>query len=274
MKNWTILLFSGSLSKMCCTKLDLLQDIRKFYGPLFDVHGFLKYERRHQSVAFNSLATQWVYSQLQLIVWKNSTNTWFWRMQRIFLSFYLHIVWRVILYTVWFCMATVFIWSISGPLFYGSNLYVIGKENVLSLLSVIFVLCNRVQSSKITGYYELCLKIFSVWLTKCFNIFQYFFQDWLTDVLHIYWILTLCNYTIQFFRSELICTRPIPIVWKNSTNTWFWCMQRIFLSFLDIFDLLNPNWNDASAYMLSVLRFGWKNTFLVKKHVLSMFRSF
>ena len=40
-------------------------------------------------------------------------------------------------------------------LFYGSNLYVIGKENVLSLLSVIFVLCNRVQSSKITSYFEL-----------------------------------------------------------------------------------------------------------------------
>ena len=60
MKNGTILLFSGSLSKICCTKLDLLQDIRKFYGALFDVHGFLKYERRHQSVAFNSLATQWV----------------------------------------------------------------------------------------------------------------------------------------------------------------------------------------------------------------------
>ena len=31
-----------------------------FYGALFDVHGFLKYERRHQSVTFNSLATQWV----------------------------------------------------------------------------------------------------------------------------------------------------------------------------------------------------------------------
>ena len=61
MKNWTILLFSGSLSKICCTKLDLLQDIQKFYGALFDVHGFLKYERRHQSVAFNSLATQWVF---------------------------------------------------------------------------------------------------------------------------------------------------------------------------------------------------------------------
>ena len=61
MKNWTILLFSGSLTKICCTKLDLLQDIRKFYGALFDVHGFLKYERRHQNVAFNSLATQWVH---------------------------------------------------------------------------------------------------------------------------------------------------------------------------------------------------------------------
>ena len=67
MKNWTILLFSGSLSKICCTKLDLLQDIRKFYGALFDVHRFLKYERRHQSVAFNSLATQWVTGLLQNI---------------------------------------------------------------------------------------------------------------------------------------------------------------------------------------------------------------
>ena len=52
-------------------------------------------------------------------------------------------------------MATVFIWSISGPLIYGFNLYVTGKKNVLSLLSVIFVLCNRVQSSKITSYFEL-----------------------------------------------------------------------------------------------------------------------
>ena len=67
MKNGTILLFSGSLSKICCTKLDLLQDIRKFYGALFDVHGFLKYERRHQSVAFNSLATQWV--SLEKLLW-------------------------------------------------------------------------------------------------------------------------------------------------------------------------------------------------------------
>ena len=30
-KNYTILLFSGGLSKICCTKLNLLQDIRKFY---------------------------------------------------------------------------------------------------------------------------------------------------------------------------------------------------------------------------------------------------
>ena len=37
MKNYTILLFFGGLSKICWTKLDLLQDIRKFYGELFDV---------------------------------------------------------------------------------------------------------------------------------------------------------------------------------------------------------------------------------------------
>ena len=46
------------------------------------------------------------------------------------------------------------------------------------------------------------------------------------------------------------------VVQRNSTNTWFWRMQRIFSSFSDIFDLLNPNPNDASVSMLSVLRFG------------------
>ena len=57
MKNYTILLFSGDLSKICWTKLDLLQDIRKFYGELFDVHVFLNPERNCQSVAFIPLAT-------------------------------------------------------------------------------------------------------------------------------------------------------------------------------------------------------------------------
>ena len=63
----------------------------------------------------------------------------------------------------------------------------------------------------------------------------------------------------------------VLLVWRNSTNTWFWRMQNIFLSFLDIFDLMNPNPNDASAYMLSVLRFGEKMQFLVKKCVFNMF---
>ena len=58
MKNYTILLFSGGLSKICCTKLDLLQDIRKFYGELFDMHVLLNSERRRQSVTFNPLATK------------------------------------------------------------------------------------------------------------------------------------------------------------------------------------------------------------------------
>ena len=91
-----------------------------------------------------------------------------------------YLVWRVILYTVWFCMATVFIWSISGPLFYGSNLYVIGKENVLSLLSVIFVLCNRVQSSKITSYFELFwTKYFQFGWQNVSTYFSTFFKtDW------------------------------------------------------------------------------------------------
>ena len=43
------------------TKLDLLQDIRKFYGELFDVHVFLTSKRNCQSVAFNPLATYSLY---------------------------------------------------------------------------------------------------------------------------------------------------------------------------------------------------------------------
>ena len=61
MKNNTMLLFSGGLSKICCTKLDLLQDIRKFYGELFDMPMLLHSERGSQSIAFNSLATLCLY---------------------------------------------------------------------------------------------------------------------------------------------------------------------------------------------------------------------
>ena len=57
MKNYTILLFSGGLTKICSTKLELLQDIRKFYGELYDMHVLLNSERRHQTVTFNPLAT-------------------------------------------------------------------------------------------------------------------------------------------------------------------------------------------------------------------------
>ena len=57
MKNYTILLFSGDLSKIFWTELDLLQDIRKFYGELFDVYVILNSERNCQSVAFIPLTT-------------------------------------------------------------------------------------------------------------------------------------------------------------------------------------------------------------------------
>ena len=57
MKNYTILLFSGDLGKICWPKLDLFQEIRKLYGDLFDVHVFLNSERNCHSVAFNPLAT-------------------------------------------------------------------------------------------------------------------------------------------------------------------------------------------------------------------------
>ena len=57
MKNYTILLFSGSLGKICCIKHDLLQNIRKFYGELFNMRVLLGSERRRQSVGFKSWVT-------------------------------------------------------------------------------------------------------------------------------------------------------------------------------------------------------------------------
>ena len=92
-----------------------------------------------------------------------------------------------------FCMATVFIWSISGLLFYGFNLYVIGKKNVLSLFSVISVLwivfkvvkiqvISSCSESKICSLVDIMFQHISV---------LFFFQDWLTDFSHIYWISTL-----------------------------------------------------------------------------------
>ena len=44
-------------------------------------------------------------------------------------------------------------------------------------------------------------------------------------------------------------------------------MQRISLLFLDTFALLNPNPNDASVYMLSVLRFGQKKCIFLSKNM-------
>ena len=55
-------------------------------------------------------------------------------------------------------------------------------------------------------------------------------------------------------------------------------MQRISLLFLDTFNLLNPNPNDASVYMLSVLRCkkkDEKNAFLLSKNMfLACFKAF
>ena len=113
----------------------------------------------------------------------------------------------------------------------------------------------------------------------------YLFLFWFPAVSVALWhcsLLTSCFFVtipplcwlFSFLTSSWFALPVSFLVWRNSTNTWFWCMQRIFLSFLDIFDLLNPNPNDASVYMLSVLRFGWKMQFLVKKYVFSMFQSF
>ena len=61
----------------------------------------------------------------------------------------------VILYTLCFCMETVLYCFNLGVRLNDFNFYVMGKKYMLSLLSTILVLCNRVESSKITSYLEL-----------------------------------------------------------------------------------------------------------------------
>ena len=52
-------------------------------------------------------------------------------------------------------METVLYCSNLGVRLNDFNFYVMGKKYMLSLLSTILVLCNRVESSKITSYLEL-----------------------------------------------------------------------------------------------------------------------
>ena len=61
-----ILLFFDNFSKICCTNIDLWQDIRKFYSKLFEKHVLLKSER--QNIAFNPLATLCMFETGQTIV--------------------------------------------------------------------------------------------------------------------------------------------------------------------------------------------------------------
>ena len=61
----------------------------------------------------------------------------------------------LILYALWFSMVTVFICSNLGLRLNDFNFYVMDKKYMLSLLSAILVLCNRVQSSKVTSYFKL-----------------------------------------------------------------------------------------------------------------------
>ena len=61
----------------------------------------------------------------------------------------------VILDTLGFCAETVFYCLNSGLRLSDFNFYVMGKKYVLSLLSAILVLCNRVKSSKLTSFFEL-----------------------------------------------------------------------------------------------------------------------
>ena len=61
----------------------------------------------------------------------------------------------VILYTLWFSMVTVFICSNHGLCLNNFSFCMMGKKYMLSLLFAILVLCNRVESSKITSYFKL-----------------------------------------------------------------------------------------------------------------------
>ena len=55
----------------------------------------------------------------------------------------------VILHTLWFCMTTVFYWAL-GLRSNDFNFYMMGKKYTMSFLFAILVLCNSVESSKIT----------------------------------------------------------------------------------------------------------------------------
>ena len=61
----------------------------------------------------------------------------------------------VILYRLWFCMETVFYCSNLGLRLNDFNIYLIGKKYMLSLLCTILVSGNRVESSKISCYFEV-----------------------------------------------------------------------------------------------------------------------
>ena len=112
-------------------------------------------------------------------------------------------------------MATVFIWSISGPLFYGSNLYIIGKKMCClycPYFCFVQIVFKEVKLQVISSCSEQ--NIFSL-VTKCFNIFQYFFQDWFTDFSHIYWILPLWKHvpkelSLQMMKNSEYSNSTLP----------------------------------------------------------------
>ena len=122
----------------------------------------------------------------------------------------------VILDAFWFCMETVFYCSNFGLRLNDFHFYVMGKKYMLSLLSAILVLWNRVKSSKITSYFvvsscseqNICILV-----DEFFNIFQYFWQDWLTDYSHIYWISTLQKHV----QKELSLQMMKNSEYSNST---------------------------------------------------------
>ena len=99
-------------------------------------------------------------------------------------------------------MKTAFYCSNFGLHLNDFNFYVMGKKYVLSSLSAILVLCNRVKSNKITSYFELfCTKKKK---KISFNLFHYFFQDWLTDYSHIYRIFTLEKHFPKEFSVQMM----------------------------------------------------------------------
>ena len=137
----------------------------KFYGELFDVYVFLKSERRHQSVAFNSVATQCVY-MYSLKALKGSHSNRKKSVLEFIDSFPIGKHFRSIM--CWFCLST---------------------KNVM-------------KNGKVCQYPKH--QVFLLKIYRAFNVFSFFFSQsiWIIKKPYYHFVVTenLHSYTVLWSR--------------------------------------------------------------------------